>query len=399
MAEPVRHGADGRSARRKLRTAAPGPAARPPEPDPGRRAAGEDGMRLGADPGRSPGPARPDAGRTPAARTSRFLLGTAAILLAGALAAGLAARAVVAPRAGILTEQETPAIPTVLGQTAEEVRFPPWQLYDALPLERFEEADGIWLNEDAMLLYYFRQLGAALDAGDAGPMQRAMEFTTQASSRDAGQDPNGLFLCDYPAALPGGEPVLLQFASMRGRNYSVLGSSFSFLLEPAGPQPQSEQRQAEALERVKRDLKSYLMQGLPVDFAPLLGQMFGANYWEVDDAGTERMEELLLAPVNRLDWFEIPLIDPFELDNALYNLVNYIAVGRDLAGAIAPDGDPARLDLETFIEAQNDYGTYTIQLVTTPRQIVILLSFGGAVTGIYYDIQLERYSGLGIYWT
>ena len=40
---------------------------------------------------------------------------------------------------------------------------------------------------------------------------------------------------------------------------------------------------------------------------------------------------------------------------------------------------------------------YTIQLITTPQQIVILFDLGNSSTlGIYYDIQLERYSGCGM---
>ena len=63
-------------------------------------------------------------------RHVKFILSSLAILLAGAMAAGLAARSVTAPRAGEVVSAGTVPIPSVLGRTAEEVLFYPWSLYD-----------------------------------------------------------------------------------------------------------------------------------------------------------------------------------------------------------------------------------------------------------------------------
>lgn len=337
-----------------------------------------------------------------------FLSLTAGILLAGALITGLAAWAVVAPRPGLLAEQPTPVIPTALGQTAEEVLFPPWQWYDILERKSISgQAMMEYRNINSeYMLYYFEGLGVQTDPNAERTLELAMEWTVE-----DGQTPSCLFLRSYPAVLGGGRPVLLQFASMQRVSGGFSGEhSFSFLVEPADPQPQSAQRQAEALEKVRQDLKAYLMQGEAADFAPLLARLIHPDYYydmgyeagsfPVDENGMEFFlaEELLLSPINREMLPNIPLIEPFELMNAVENLGIYIGVGRDLAGAISPGGDPALLSLDDFIEAQNDYGTYTIQLVTTPRQIVLLLTLNNAITGIYYDIQLGQYSGLGIYW-
>lgn len=354
-----------------------------------------------------PGAARP-AGRTRPGLSVRFLALTAGILLAGALVTGLAAWAVVAPRPGVMAEQPTPVIPTALGQTAEEVLFPPWQWYDILEHKNLSAQAAIEYQNinSAYMLYYFEGLGVQIAPDAEEALEPAMEWTD-----GDGQTPFCLYLRNYPAALMGGRPVLLQFAAMQRVSGGFWGEhSFSFLVEPADPQPQSAERQAEALEKVRQDLKAYLMLGDTVDFAPLLARlMYPEYYYEmgyevsrfpVDHAGIEIYPEdtVLRSPINREIYPQIPLIEPFEVMNEIYNLGMYIDIGRDLAWAISPGGDPAMLAVDDFIKAQNDYGTYTIQLVTTPRQIVVLLTLNNAITGIYYDIQLEQYSGLGIYW-
>ena len=58
----------------------------------------------------------------------------AAILLTGAVAAGTAAQRVVAPKTGEVWSAGEVSVPTVFGQTAEEVLFYPWSLYDTQTL-------------------------------------------------------------------------------------------------------------------------------------------------------------------------------------------------------------------------------------------------------------------------
>ena len=63
-------------------------------------------------------------------RHVKFVLSALAILLAGAMAAGMAARAVAAPRTGEVISAGVVSVPSVLGQTAEEALFYPWSMYD-----------------------------------------------------------------------------------------------------------------------------------------------------------------------------------------------------------------------------------------------------------------------------
>lgn len=358
----------------------------------------------------TPGKGAPGApGKRKAGGQARFLAAAAGILLAGALAAGLAARAVVAPREGVRTSQPTPAIPTVLGQTAEELRFPPWNLYDSLALDgdlqpRYQE----------FVPYYFGLLGVRLGQDAPGTLPAAMA-TNLGSNDHTQRDPDCLFLHDYPALLDTGEPVLLQYGEMAGlvNTVNLYGNyAVSFLVEPAAPRSLTEAEREAAQEQVKQDLKAYLMLGEPVDFAPLLAGLMGADTYyaadleewfdgaPADETGRQGYpgESDLLARVTEEVPVDLVLCDTWSLNNRVYNLGSYFTVGRDFARAISPDGDPQSLSIEEFIDAQNEYYTYTIQLVSTPTQVVVLLGLNNTVAGIYYDIQLARYSGVGIYW-
>ena len=52
---------------------------------------------------------------------------------------------------------------------------------------------------------------------------------------------------------------------------------------------------------------------------------------------------------------------------------------------------------EELLESVNNSGGASIQLVSAPSQIIVLFTSSIGITlGVYYDIQLERYSGLGV---
>ncbi len=344
-------------------------------------------------------------------RLLRFLALAAGILLAGALAALIAAWAVTAPRAGELIERETPPLPTVLGQTAEEVWFAPWPLYDIL--ERGKAADSFaelsqW-NE--FFPYYFAQMGVRLPTEAAERIPQRMELTLTDTGPGPGGEPDNIFLRDYPAALQNGAPVLLQFAACNG--------SLSFLMQPAEPQPQNGERQAAALGQVRRDLEGYLVRGEPAAFAPLLSNLVGVEYCASVETGDgsdalDWGEAMLLAPVNTAAMLDIPLVDWYTVGDRVYQLAFSIGQGRTLAlggaegmevrsapddlpsGEEAAPGDAGWPALEEFLAAVNEKGLYSVQLITTPGQVVVVLETSSAIFGIYYDIQLERYSGVGM---
>ena len=99
-----------------------------------------------------------------------------------------------------------------------------------------------------------------------------------------------------------------------------------------------------------------------------------------------------------LDWLE-------SLINTLYMQYNGSLEGKsfdELGQLVEATFYPApptqgleSLSLEELLALGK--GDVDVQLISTPRQVVVLLSRQGQWTlGIYYDVQLERYSGFGI---
>ena len=53
--------------------------------------------------------------------------------------------------------------------------------------------------------------------------------------------------------------------------------------------------------------------------------------------------------------------------------------------------------IDEFLSAVERIMDWSIQIITTQQQILVLFTRpGGAVFGIYYDIQLGCYSGIGV---
>lgn len=392
----------------------------------------EDGFALPTD---AQTPMRPNAKKRKKKPRAglRFAALAAGILLAGALAAGLAARAVVAPRAGLQAEQPTPDIPTVLGQTAEELRFSPWPLYDILEKDRVAAIEGLGddfpgllgpKEEGGFFACCGNAVGAALSEEERHGLWERLEYPADGSS--------ALFLHDAPIRLEDGTPVLLQFASA----YSSAGGGFSLLAEPAVPKSQSTQRQAEALERVRQDLKSYLMLGEETAFVPLLRLLMSRNYFADTPELYEMAAQMLkLPPEDVQTMTEVPLVTSYEMGERVWQLAAFLQEGRWLAqelafgtgpaGAEAAEGTgPAekalsedagpeqsagsgagqqalaegirQVELEEFLAEAERKGLYSVQLITTPGEVVVLLGQNETVFGLYYDIQLGRYSGIGM---
>ena len=57
--------------------------------------------------------------------------------------------------------------------------------------------------------------------------------------------------------------------------------------------------------------------------------------------------------------------------------------------------EPQIPTLEELLE-QGDPGPVEFQFISTPRQVVLLFNWSIMTFGVYYDVQLERYSGFGI---
>ena len=366
-------------------------------------------------------------------RSLKFALSAAAILLVGAMAVGLAARAVVAPRVGEVRSAGVAALPTVLGQTAEEVLFYPWSMYDTQPLRHPTEDELLWgagmgnwrpivadiffPNWQVLLLAGFRLIPFAdLDPDEMFPALE-WDFGNQENNPFADLDPDEIlpalewnvseqgnspsygthiFLKDFPAAARLGKegtetPVTLNFAMGTG-----LETSVSFLIKPALARELTEEDQAAALERVEQDLRLMLL--------PVSGS-YSYPYSEPN----------LLFPEDIPDFYSEEDLPYFQ--SGLYWLLQLFhhycvwtgVMPRDPIGYFMDDRwtlsewldraleDPNEAPMEELLSAVEQSGSWNIQIITTPQQIVVLFTGNsGVVFGVYYDIQLGCYSGIGL---
>lgn len=326
----------------------------------------------------------------------KFILLSACILLAGTLAAGFAARAVVLPRTGEAFSAGVLNVPSVLGQTAEEVLFPPWPLYGAQPLDALSELTWTTLFDDygsdadpsleKIVLEYseeysnrflspFSLFGAVLDN------QAAFEHSEVSAQRQR----TLLFLKDLPARSPDGTPLSLSFAYSDSAPVAI-----SYLVRPAQPQTLTEAQQEEALERVKTDLRDLLTSAgtlniirsvekgteISVDYSIEEG-LYEYAAPQIDNAMTRLLDEYFnLATAQSIYYW--PLLPISE----------YIAGELDM---FTPE-----TSLDDALAVLDSAGLQ-IQIVSTPEQIIILFTYDSSgMLGVYYDIQLQQYSGIGL---
>lgn len=319
-------------------------------------------------------------------RNLKFILSSLAILLAGAMAAGVAARSVAAPRAGEAVSAGVVSIPSVLGQTAEQVLFYPWSRYDMQTLVPLPEQVQSSIAFDIDHAYQNATMSsiAAMDAlGADFDLDLLLKNMTWNQSELKTADM--LFLKDFSAALDDGTPVLLSYAlSFSGPQ------SISWLMTPreaAGPS--EEQRQA-ALDKVTDDLAGLLWY-----------------FFQPDSDFTNDMAAFL----QDFDKYFMALNLDFLHERMEFTMVHmYECIGSSYfleALPVEAAGDEAVLSYEAAVPAEPPPpaelleraggGSGDLQIVTTQDQIVVLLTSGIGITlGVYYDIQLERYSGLGV---
>ncbi len=295
-----------------------------------------------------------------------FALLAACILLAGALAAGLSTRAVVEPQVGQVMSAGALNVPTVLGHTAEEVLFYPWPMYDAQTL--YPLTDDI---VDAEVFRLMLEPARAMGAGDID-IDAALETGRTNFDPDTLRPPSGLsaqlFLKDQSAGTdPAGTPVDLSFAISED---SIDNNSISYLVRPARQRELSEQQQAQALTVVEADLQSLLLQ-----------QWEENGLTQVVSDFYSAMSESYLGGVGVSNTFEL-----FFTENQYYAQI----ISED---AELPSSEMSNSELKQLL---SDTGCST-QIISTPQQIVVLFTLSdGHLVGVYYDIQLERYSGIGL---
>ena len=344
-------------------------------------------------------------------RNVKFILSAIAILLAGAIAAGLAARAVTAPDASEVRSAGTVSIPTVLGQTAEEVLFYPWSMYDTDRLYPLSERDAV----DVFDLTYFNA-STIKEAAKAMEEFGGLAYTTPLlamltafssfegldlswekllSSLEWNVPPQGdvpgathLFLRELPASLKEkGAPVTFSFALGVGGSTNAV----SCLIRPEQAEPVTQEQQEAALRQVDSDLRLLFQYGhdpQSSEMSLLLLDFFGAlrDYYDYCLEQWFPWWDLNI-DYNRYSWggYDPALLEHWTFLHTEWDPeINSFAMDPDLP-------------LEEFLSvAENLYNFTGIQIIDTQQQILVLFTTNnGLVFGVYYDIQLGCWSGVG----
>lgn len=344
-------------------------------------------------------------------RNWKFAASAAAILLAGAITAGLAARAVIAPPTGEVRSAGVVTIPTVLGQTAEEVLFYPWAVYHSESLtpvwkdhlagiagigmeelkqfgpETIGDLYGITYSSDvATLLLPFELPAGPVECDIPGLLEHLMWNEGQNGSSLSGG--THLFLSDYPATLKDSQiPVTLSMAASGGST----GTDYSFLIRPATPRELTQEEQQAALTTVQDDLLDLLFNPLYLDYEIPDEELYGVYLMDIPGDGTDadwdtshKLGPLLRNYLHPAAGY-CPLFDT-------YALWEFLITVSDLSWSEFSEVP----SLDELLEL-SDGLSCSVQLITTQEQIVVLFSCSnGSVVGFYYDIQLGCYSGIGV---
>lgn len=316
-------------------------------------------------------------------RNLKFTVSALAILLAGAMAAGFAARAVAAPKTGEVVNAGTVSVPSVLGQTAEEALFYPWSLYEMQTLMPIPgevlKTQTLPTGDMLFAVAAFDALGVECNLDE---LVKSQLWSGSDTSERKGTEL--IFLKDFPAALSNGSvPVSLDYALCGMNPLSV-----SWLVRPRTQAELTEQQRQAALEKVREDLAGLLryMRGSDRDYENDLMRLiedFGNRFDDMDmTIFLEWLESLVNILHSQYSSEELPGPGP-------YDPTVVSGSSPDL-----PEQDLSALSLEELLALGFDVD---VQLISTPRQVVVLLSWAGSWTfGMYYDVQLERYSGFGL---
>ena len=316
-------------------------------------------------------------------RHLKFIVSALSILLAGALTAGFAARAVVSPQTTEAVSAGVVPIPSVLGQAADEALFYPWSLYEMQTLSPIpdEVLETLKAGDLFTSVTAFDALGVEFDPG------KLLQNQMWTGGENGGLNGSYLvFLKDVPAVLTdGGVPVSLDYALSDTSPLSA-----SWLVRPRTEADLTEQQRQAALNKVRGDL------------ADLLRYMCGGDKEHQNDL-TQLIENFgwLFSQLDMtifFDWLQA-LIEVLHMQyQGSLEIRTSDEFGQIVEATFYPD--PSTQDLESLsLEELLALGTryVDIQLISTPRQVVVLFTVQGIWTfGMYYDIQLERYSGFGL---
>lgn len=302
--------------------------------------------------------------KTPNRRPWLFVLLTVLILLAGGMAVGMAARLVVVPQADETVEVDTPTIPSVLGQSVDEVVFYPWDRYDPEAVSTSFSPDSENQNQ------WFYQENLVRMGGLLG-----LSGLEDSMSQGAFLD-NLWFWCDCPATTQDGQPALLDVAL--GQDSGNFG--MTWVARSTGEPPTRAQKEA-AVAKVQEDVCGLFDDTEEKwELKELLYQLeeYVYSFGSVDEelGIWENSVGSYLASAQ------------YYIDSILYRISDCGYSGATL------DTKEKLKAISSFAQGQN----LTVQLVTTQRQVVVVLTYvpEGITIGAYYDMVLEQYSGLVI---
>lgn len=302
--------------------------------------------------------------KMPNRRPWLFVLLTALILLAGGMAVGMAARLVVVPQADETVEVDTPTIPSVLGQSVDEVVFYPWDRYDPEAVSTSFSPDSENQNQ------WFYQENLVRMGGLLG-----LSGLEDSMSQGAFLD-NLWFWCDCPATTQDGQPALLDVAL--GQDSGNFG--MTWVARSTGEPPTRAQKEA-AVAKVQGDVCGLFDDTEEKwELRELLYQLeeYVYSFGSVD-------EELGIWKNSVGSYLASA---QYYIDSILYRISDCGYSGATL------DTQEKLKAISSFAQGQN----LTVQLVTTQRQVVVVLTYvpEGITIGAYYDMVLEQYSGLVI---
>lgn len=302
--------------------------------------------------------------KTPNRRPWLFVLLTVLILLAGGMAVGMAARLVVVPQADETVEVDTPTIPSVLGQSVDEVVFYPWDRYDPEAVSTSFSPDAENQNQ------WFYQENLVRMGGLLG-----LSGLEDSMSQGAFLD-NLWFWCDCPTTTLDGQPALMDVAL--GQDSGNFG--MTWVARSTGEPPTRAQKEA-AVAKVQEDVCGLFDDTEEKwELKELLYQLeeYVYSFGSVDEelGIWENSVGSYLASAQ------------YYIDSILYRISDCGYSGATL------DTKEKLKAISSFAQGQN----LTVQLVTTQRQVVVVLTYvpEGITIGAYYDMVLEQYSGLVI---
>lgn len=303
-----------------------------------------------------------------------FALLAALILLAGGTAVGLAARLMVAPQAGQTVEVDTPTPPSFVSQSVDEVTFYPWNRYD--PDSFTSQLSG---DDEGITNWYVHHLtdGAAQLLGLS-----LEDWTVQ----DALMDDNLCYWKDRPAVTADGQSVLLDVSY--GKDNRDLG--MTWVARSTGELPTRVQKEA-ALDKVRQDVCDlFAPQEDPGDLSQILLVLYEYLYQFANSFPS--LSEFPGAELNGVarEWYAAEIMD------TVFSPIYFLATTDWLQPGLS-----TQQQLDVLSTAAQDLD-YHIQLVTTQRQVVVLLTQSYPDTGawytvaVYYDVGLGQYSGFAL---